>query len=59
MKEFKKEIINTLKEIENKIVNKLSLQEEKDKNISLDDVTLLLQVAKGLNIIIDLLGEQK
>lgn len=59
MTEFKKEITKTLKEVNNKIIDKLSLQKEEDKNITTDDVTLFLNVARFLNQIIDMIGENK
>ena len=59
MTEFKKEITKTLKEVNNKIIDKLSLQKEEDKNITTDDVTFFLNVARFLNQIIDMIGENK
>lgn len=58
MNEFKKEIKNTLEGLNDKIINKLSLQEEKDKNITIKDVDLLLGIASMINQIISLIGEK-
>lgn len=56
MNEFKKEIIKDLKKTQDKIINKLSLQEEKDKEITVEDVTLFLQIAREITLMIDVLG---
>lgn len=58
MAELKKEITDTLKKLNDKIINKLSLQKEEDKKITIQDVDLLLWVARNLSLIIDTIGEQ-
>lgn len=58
MTEFKKEIKNTLEKVNDKIINKLSLQAEEDKNITLKDVDLFLGIANMINYIINSLGEE-
>lgn len=58
MTEFKKEIKNTLEKVNDKIINKLSLQTEEDKNITLKDVDLFLGIANMINHIINSLGEE-
>lgn len=57
MAELKKEITDTLKKLNDKIINKLSLQKEEDKKITIQDVDLLLWVARNLSLIIDTIGE--
>ena len=58
MTELKKEITDTLKKLNDKIINKLSLQKEEDKKITIKDVDLLLWVARNLSLIIDTIGEE-
>lgn len=58
MTEFKNEIKNNLKEVNEKIINKLSLQEEKDKSITLKDVDLLFKVARMISLTIELIDEE-
>lgn len=57
MTELKKEITDTLKKLNDKIIDKLSLQKEEDKKITIKDVDLLLWVARNLGLIIDTIGE--
>lgn len=58
MKELKKEITDTLKKLNDKIINKLSLQKEEDKKITIQDVDLLLWIARNLSLIINTIGEE-
>jgi len=58
MNEFKKEIKNTLEKLNDKIIDKLSLQKEEDKNITIKDVDLLLGIANMINQIIRIIGEK-
>lgn len=58
MNELKKEITDTLKKLNDKIINKLSLQKEEDKNITIKDVDLLLWIARNLSLIINTIGEE-
>lgn len=59
MTEFKTDIKNKLKEVNDKIINKLSLQEEKDKSITLKDVDLFLKVGRMISLAINLIDEEK
>ena len=58
MNELKKEITDTLKKLNDKIINKLSLQKEEDKKITIQDIDLLLWTARNLALIINTIEEK-